>query len=88
MTFHECDAEDWNSFYPPAKRSKDIIDHIREDPDRTLYCIDEGYDMAIYGQFPVDLRTFTINFVPCNMVPSWDVDPKPVSDECIANLEA
>ena len=57
---HECGEEDYKHFYPPSKTSKKIISAIKEDPDRTLYCPDEGFDMTIFGQAPTDTRNLEI----------------------------
>ena len=68
---HKCDEGDWESFYPPAKRSTDILTKIKEDADRGLYCVDDGFDMTIFGQVPINYRVFEIIFLPCNVIPSW-----------------
>ncbi len=88
IPYHMCTEEDYKDFYPPSKRSKDLLQSIKDDPERGLYCIDDGYKMTINGRQPTNYTTFEILFLPCNVVNTWDKEPDPIADECVPDLKA
>ena len=88
VPYHICNDEDYEMFYPPTKRAKEILMSIKESPDRRLYCVDDSIDKTIWGRQPTNFRTLEIIWMPCNVQNSWDADPDPISEECIADLKA
>ena len=50
LPYHECTPEDYDEFYPPTKRSADILADVRKNPERRFYCVDDGVDKTIFGR--------------------------------------
>ena len=41
LPYHKCTDADFAEFHPPAKRSLEALKEIREDPKKSLFCLDE-----------------------------------------------
>ncbi len=65
-----------------------MLKSIKEDPDRSLYCVDDGFDLSIFGRIPINYRVFEILFLPCNVINHWDKNPDPIPEECNHSHEA
>ena len=49
LPFHKCTDDDYAGFYPVAKNSESPLKAIREDPKKSLYCLDDYKDFLIGG---------------------------------------
>ena len=41
LPYHKCTEADFDGFDPPSKRSHEAIKEIREDPNKSLFCLDD-----------------------------------------------
>ena len=47
--YHKCTEADYAGFHPPAKRSKESLREVREDPKKSLFCLDKWTDDLFVG---------------------------------------
>ena len=65
---HRCTEEDYAQFYPVEEGSIDLLEKLKNDPKRGLYCIDfKANDIVLQGNERNKLFQYLdINFLPCN----------------------
>ena len=69
LPYHECTDEDYDQFYPTKKQSLLLLQSIREDPDRGMFCIDWNDDdpiELINSEQDDDYARIDITVAPCN----------------------
>ena len=88
LPYHKCTDADFARFRQPAKRSRDSLKEIREDPNKSLYCLDEwSKNMYIGGdKETANWSTIEISLAPCNYIRGFydkTVKKDKVSKDCI-----
>ena len=68
INYHKCKVEDWNKFPPTAKSQSEVVNRIKEDGERGMYCLDyESDDLVIYGdETNSNFQRLEILLLPCN----------------------
>lgn len=69
LNYHKCTDEDYAEFYPVKKQSESILEAIKEDPERGMFCFDWKDDdpIEVMGyEFDTDFSRLEVLFVPCN----------------------
>ena len=53
LPHYKCTDEDYNKFYPVENNSKILLESLKSDPDRGLFCInwDEDEPLELAGEF-------------------------------------
>ena len=70
LPYHKCTEADFAGFRLPAKRSQDALKEIREDPKKSLFCLDEWTENLSIGgdEETADWSTVEMTMAPCNYI--------------------
>ena len=70
LPFHKCTDSDFAGFHPPAKKSQEALKEIREDPKKSLFCLDEWTDDLIIGgeEDNTEWSALEMILAPCNYI--------------------
>ena len=52
VDYHICTESDWEEFAPPAQQASALFSRYKNDPSRSLYCLDWeklGDELEIWG---------------------------------------
>ena len=90
LPYHVCTDEDYDEFYPTKKQSLLLLQSIREDPDRGMFCIDWDDDdpiELINHEQDYDYARIDVIVTPCNYVHTMlGYEGDSISDECIGDF--
>jgi len=92
LPYHRCTNEELDSFAPPSRESVGMLESMKKDPDRGLYCMDWdkiGDDLSVWSVTEDDdYQRWEFVLLPCNYIHAEFNDiGDSVHPECIANLE-
>ena len=68
---HKCTEADYSEFYQVTKESEYLLEQLKTDPERGLYCFDqsddEDYDLIFKGnERGMDSARLEVIVMPCN----------------------
>ena len=90
LPFHKCTDADYAGFYPPAKRSQAALKEIRENPKKSLFCLDDWADNLYIGgdESITEWSAMEMIMVPCNYIhreTNKTATSDTISESCISD---
>ena len=88
---HRCTEDELSEFYPVTKESEYLLQQLKTNPERGLYCFDQANgeedDLVFYGnERGMDSARLEINVLPCNhRLSHLGGKDDRIPDDCVAD---